>query len=72
MAEKPVDDYRAEQRAEWGTYVATEPIDIAGARAFNPGDAVPASHVEGGVVPSWAVAKSTTKAAAAAAASKEG
>ena len=50
------------QRAEYGTYVATVPIDINGARAFNPGDAVPNSHVERGVVLSEQVAKTTTKA----------
>lgn len=50
------------QRAEYGTYVATVPIDINGARAFNPGDAVPTSHVERGVVLAEQVAKVSTKA----------
>jgi hypothetical protein len=50
MAEKTVEQYLDEQRAEWGAYVATVPIDVNGARAFNPGDPVPASHVTGGVV----------------------
>jgi hypothetical protein len=50
------------QRAEYGVYVATQPIDINGARAFNAGDAVPASHVERGVVLSEQVAKTSTKA----------
>lgn len=54
------------QAKEYGTYVAVQPIDIGGARAFNVGDAVPMSHVERGVVPSEAVAKSTTKAGQAA------
>jgi hypothetical protein len=35
---------------EWTQYVAREPIDIDGVRAFNPGDAVPTSHVDRGVV----------------------
>ena len=35
---------------EWGVYVAVVAIDIGGARAFNPGAAVPASHVTRGVV----------------------
>lgn len=53
--------------AEYGTYTALVAIDINGARAFNPGDSVPVSHVERGVVQAEQVAKSTTKAAAAAA-----
>lgn len=32
---------------DYGQFVCGDvPIDINGARAFNPGDAVPASHVE--------------------------
>ena len=45
-----VDDYREAQAAEWGQYVAAEPIFIGGARAFNAGDPVPAAHVNNGVV----------------------
>lgn len=60
-----VEDYLKAQKAEWGAYVATEAIDINGARAFNAGDAVPVSHVERGVVSSESVAKTTTKAAQA-------
>jgi hypothetical protein len=60
-------EYREAQRAEYGTYVALIPIDIGGARAFNPGDAVPVSHVERGVVQADHVAKTTTKAGKAAA-----
>lgn len=52
-------------RKEYAAYVALVPIDINGARAFNPGDPVPASHVERKVVAESEVAKSTTKAAAA-------
>ena len=37
---------------EWGTYTATHAIYIDGVRAFNPGDAVPVSHVSRGVVES--------------------
>lgn len=47
---------------EWGQYVAAGPIDIDGARAFNAGDPVPASHVERGVVADHQVHKVTTKA----------
>ena len=45
-----IDEYKTAQAAEWGKYVAAEPIDIDGVRAFNPGNPVPASHVERGVV----------------------
>lgn len=38
------------QQVLYGTFVANKPIDIGGGRAFNPGDAVPVSHVERGVV----------------------
>ena len=56
------EELREAQRAEYGVYVATVPIDIDGARAFNPGDAVPTSHVERGVVLAEQVAKTSTKA----------
>ena len=45
-----VEEYRAAQVAEWSQFVAAEPIFIGGARAFNPGDPVPAAHVNNGVV----------------------
>ncbi len=51
---------------EYGQYVATVAIDINGARAFNVGDPVPASHVERGVVESDQVSKVSTKAGQAA------
>ena len=41
---------RAELVREWSQWVAAEPIDIGGARAFNPGDPVPATHVERDIV----------------------
>ena len=50
MSEMTVADLRAAQDAEYGTYVAAEPINIGAARAFNIGDPVPKSHVENGVV----------------------
>lgn len=56
---------RREQEAEYGQFVALVAIDIRGARAFNPGDPVPASHVERGVVSADDVAKASTKAAKA-------
>ncbi len=43
-------EYQAAQAAEWGAYVASSVIYIDGVRAFNEGDAVPASHVDNGVV----------------------
>lgn len=64
----PDEELRQAQAAEYGTYVATKPIDIRGARAFNVGDPVPVSHVERGVVSEESVAKVTTKAGKAAAA----
>lgn len=62
----PAEDLRDEQIKEYGQYVAVQPIDIGGARAFNTGDPVPASHVSRGIVSSEQVAKTSTKAAAAA------
>jgi hypothetical protein len=40
-------EYEAAQRAEWGTYVARVRIDYYGVRAYNPGDPVPVSAVDG-------------------------
>ncbi len=51
---------------EYGQYVATVAIDINGARAFNVGDPVPASHVKAGVVDDGQVSKVSTKAGQAA------
>lgn len=59
-------DLEKAQAAEYGTYVATQTINVGGARAFNVGDPVPASHLERGVVDKDAVAKTTTKAGQAA------
>ena len=58
------EELREAQRKEYSTYVATEPIDINGVRAFNVGDPVPVSHVERDNAPvrSDQVAKVTTKA----------
>jgi hypothetical protein len=39
-------EYAARQAVEWGTYIAARPLFIGGVLAFNPGDAVPVSHVE--------------------------
>lgn len=66
-----------EAQVEWGTYVATEEILIDGVRAFNPSNAVPASHVESGIVDKAQVRKvdnppKVTKAAVSAAAEKAG
>lgn len=36
------------RREEYSKFRALVPIDIDGGRAFNPGDPVPTSHVEGG------------------------
>lgn len=43
----PVAAHRAAQAEEYGQYVCgPAPIEIDGARAFNPGSPVPAGHVE--------------------------
>lgn len=59
------EDARTEIAREYGTYVATDVIYVNGARAFNPGDPVPVSHVDSGVVAKELVARTGTKAAAA-------
>lgn len=59
------DDFQKKQEAEWSRWVAKEPINIGGARAFNPGDPVPASHVDNGVVSKDQVVGANTKTAAA-------
>lgn len=41
-----VEDYAAALAAEYGTYVATQPIVINGVRAYNEGNPVPVSNVE--------------------------
>lgn len=41
---------REAQEAEYGRYRATERIYVDGALAFNPGDAVPVSHVKNKIV----------------------
>ena len=58
----PDEELRQAQAAEYGTYVANKPINIGAARAFNPGDPVPVSHVEAGTVSTDDVEKTTTKA----------
>lgn len=55
------EQYAAAQAAEWTTYVATTAIDFYGVRAYNAGDPVPVSAVDGdsGWVPEKAVRKIT-------------
>jgi hypothetical protein len=65
------DELEAAIAKEYGTYVATAPIDIGGARAFNAGDPVPVSHIERGVVSQDKVAKLTTKSGRVAAGVEE-
>lgn len=62
----PARERLEEQAAEYGEYIAISPINIDGVRAFNVGDPVPKSHVDGGVVDKDSVARRTTKAAQAA------
>lgn len=58
-------EHAAALAKDYGQYVAIAPIDIDGARAFNPGHAVPASHIEAGLVDKSLVAKADSKAAEA-------
>lgn len=69
--EQTVEEYKAAQSAEWGRYVAAENIDIGGARAFNAGDPVPASHVDAGTVAKSQVTQIATKTEAVKAAEKK-
>ncbi len=46
MADREVEELRAAQKAEYGQFRALLPIFHDGARAYNPGDPVPASNVE--------------------------
>lgn len=58
----PAEQHAAALAKEYGEYVATSTIYIDGARSFNTGDPVPASHVSRGVVSPEQVAKQSTKA----------
>ena len=51
-----------EAAVEWGTYLAHTLINIDGARAFNPGDKVPKSHVDRGLVDAAFVTKNPVPA----------
>jgi hypothetical protein len=64
--EAPARERLDEQAKEYGEFVAVNVITIDGARAFNPGDPVPKSHVANGVVSKDDVARRYTKAAKAA------
>lgn len=46
MSEPTLEQFQAAQAKEYSTYVAKEVIFLDGARAFNPGQPVPVSHVE--------------------------
>lgn len=67
-----VEEYLTAQQAEWGQYVAKEAIDLGGARAFNAGDPVPATHVKDGIVTNSQVTQVATKTEAKQAAEKQG
>lgn len=64
---KTVAEFQDALTSEWGTYVAIVPIDLNGARAANPGDPIPVSHVKQGIVSEDQVANINTKAGRAAA-----
>lgn len=61
----PDERLRQAQIAEYSQFTANKPINIRGARAFNEGDRVPASHVERGVVSADDVEKVSTTPAKA-------
>jgi hypothetical protein len=63
LEEMTPEEYREYQEAEWGQYVATQPIFVDGVRAFNAGDPVPAGHVKNGLVAKAQVAAATEKGA---------
>jgi len=50
LEDMSLEEYQRQQVADWGHYRAKEPIFVHGARAFNPGDPVPTSHVTSGLV----------------------
>lgn len=66
------ESYDAQQKAEYGKYVAVEQIYIGGALAFNPGDPVPASTVDRDDSPIRKEQVAGAKTKAAEAATKEG
>lgn len=66
------EDYEAALIKDYSAYVAKEPIFIDGVRAFNRGNAVPASHVDSGVVSPEQVEKLSTKAGRAVVETTEG
>lgn len=55
-----VEDRERERLAEY-CYVALEPINLEGGRAFNVGDRVPKGHLDSGKVLPSQVAKPDTK-----------
>lgn len=59
------EEYRTAVEKEYGRWVATENIDIDGVPAFRPGDPVPKSHVESGIVPKSSVVGRDTQTAGA-------
>lgn len=58
---KTAADLEQEQAREWNQYVAVEMVYVDGGLAAKPGDAIPASHVDRGVVADHQVAKPSTK-----------
>lgn len=57
------EEHRASVEAEYGRWVATQDIDIAGVPAFRRGDPVPKSHVDSGTVPKDSVVGRDTRTA---------
>lgn len=62
------DQLEAQQVQEWGAYVARVPIDFYGTRAYNTGDPVPISAVDGDAAwidPGWVESRGTPYAGSA-------
>lgn len=60
---RSAEDYAAEVAAEYGEYVAVEPIYVGNALAYNIGDPVPISNVQAhGYAEARVVAKRSTQA----------
>lgn len=68
-----LEDFAAAQEKDWSQFVAVAPIFHGAARAYNPGDSVPASNVAlHGYDKQGLVARRDTKAAKAVTETPEG
>lgn len=65
MPDQTPDDVRAAAARDYGQFVAKTAIFVGNARAANPGDPIPASLIEAGVISRDDVVGVNTKTAAA-------